>query len=164
MKIFCRNVEQVQDALKQNILIENPSSYLRFEHSQIPEWQFLAEVQSRTDCRLLLDLNNVHVSCFNHNYEPQQYLSAIDPSTVDEIHLAGFTKKPLDKGEIWIDTHNQPVSDEVWSLYSNWVNQHGPIATLIEWDTDIPEPQILLDEASKAQSLLAQLPHLKQRA
>lgn len=164
LAIFCRNVSQVQEAIGRTILIENPSSYLRFEHSHIPEWQFLAEVQARTGCRLLLDLNNVYVSCFNHNYSTEQYLATIDPSTVDEIHLAGFTTKQFEQGEILIDTHGQPVSDQVWALYSDWVSNNGPIATLIEWDTDIPEPSVLLQEAAKATDILAQLPHVKQRA
>ena len=154
LDVFCRNVLQVQDALQRPLLIENPSSYLRFEHSTIPEWEFLTQVQTRTDCRLLLDLNNVHVSCFNHQYDSQQYLSAIKASTVDEIHLAGFTKKQLDQGEIWIDTHSDHVSDEVWQLYRRWVARHGPTPTLIEWDLDIPEPKVLLEEADKAIDIL----------
>ncbi|MGF1751806.1 DUF692 domain-containing protein [Vibrio cionasavignyae] len=154
LDVFCRNVLQVQDALQRPLLIENPSSYLRFEYSTIPEWEFLAQVQARTDCRLLLDLNNVHVSCFNHQYDPWQYLSAIKASTVDEIHLAGFTKKQFDQGEIWIDTHSTHVSDKVWQLYRCWIARHGPIPTLIEWDLDIPEPKVLLEEADKAIHIL----------
>ncbi|MFA0087095.1 DUF692 domain-containing protein [Vibrio sp. E150_011] len=159
LEVFCRNVLQVQDALQRPLLIENPSSYLRFEHSVIPEWEFLSEVQKRTECRLLLDLNNVHVSCFNHQYDAMTYLSAINANTVDEIHLAGFTKKQFEQGEIWIDTHSDRVSDEVWHLYKSWLEQHGSVATLIEWDLDIPEPEILLEEADKAVSLLLETTH-----
>lgn len=150
LAIFCRNVIQVQDYLGQPILIENPSSYLRFNHSTIDEWTFLSEVQKRTDCSLLLDFNNIHVSSFNHGFDCERYLSGIDPQSVKEIHLAGFTKKNTSKGEIWIDTHSQPVSDEVWQLFSKWVAMHGPRHTLIEWDLDIPDPEILLSEAYKA--------------
>ncbi|SEG72476.1 DUF692 domain-containing protein [Vibrio hangzhouensis] len=154
LSLFCRNVSQVQDAIQRPLLIENPSSYLRFNHSTIPEWEFLAAVQRSTGCRLLLDLNNIHVSCFNHSYDAQQYLAAIDPATVDEIHLAGFTRKRLEQGEIWIDTHSAPVSDEVWHLYQQWLSKHGPVATLIEWDLDIPAPEVLLQEANTAKEIL----------
>lgn len=158
LQLFCRNVQQVQDAIQRPLLIENPSSYLRFNHSTIPEWEFLAEVQRQTDCRLLLDLNNVHVSCFNHQYDTNQYLAAIDPATVDEIHLAGFTRKQLEQGEIWIDTHSARVSDEVWQIYKDWNRINTPVPTLIEWDLDIPAPQVLLEEASKAIDILLEVP------
>ncbi|PMJ99157.1 DUF692 domain-containing protein [Vibrio sp. 10N.261.55.A7] len=159
LAVFSRNVLEVQDALQRPMLIENPSSYLKFNHSTISEWDFLSEVQKRTDCRLLLDLNNVHVSAFNHGFDSQTYLNAIDADVVDEIHLAGFTIKQLEQGEIWIDTHSQPVSEEVWQLYQQWIEKNGSRHTLIEWDLDLPEPQILLQEAEKANNLLlASLP------
>jgi uncharacterized protein (UPF0276 family) len=155
---FCRNVNIVQNELQRPLLIENPSSYLRFKHSTISEWEFLSEVQKRTQCRLLLDLNNIHVSAFNHGYDVQTYLNGIDAKNVDEIHLAGFTKKTLSSGEIWIDTHSTLVSDEVWEMYQQWCVKHGPVKTLIEWDLDIPPVDILLDEASKAIRILESLP------
>ncbi|MGF1753089.1 DUF692 domain-containing protein [Vibrio makurazakiensis] len=154
LDVFCRNVISVQEHLKRPILIENPSSYLKFKHSTISEWEFLTEVQKRTECRLLLDLNNVHVSAFNHGFTAQQYLEGIPADKVDEIHLAGFTVKQLEQGEIWIDTHSKPVSDEVWQLFDTWIAQHGERPTLIEWDLDIPEPAILLNEANKASQKL----------
>ena len=154
LAVFCRNVSEVQDYLQRPMLIENPSSYVKFGHSTITEWEFLAEVQRRTDCRLLLDLNNVHVTAFNHGFDTQTYLDAIPAQFVDEIHLAGFTVKQLDKGEIWIDTHSQPVSDEVWALYEQWLAKHGTRHTLIEWDLDIPAPEVLLAEANKAHQRL----------
>ncbi|HFQ5433603.1 DUF692 domain-containing protein [Vibrio vulnificus] len=154
LEVFCRNVLHVQDALKRPILIENPSSYLKYQHSTISEWQFLTEVQRRTDCRLLLDLNNVYVSAFNHGFDCQTYLEAIPAACVDEIHLAGFTIKSLEQGEIWIDTHSQPVSAEVWQLYQQWITQHGSRHTLIEWDLDLPPIDVLLNEAKKADTLL----------
>lgn len=157
LDVFCRNVLDVQDYLCQPILIENPSSYLRFNHSTINEWEFLSEVQRRTSCNILLDFNNIHVSSFNHGFNCSTYLEGIDPSKVKEIHLAGFTKKQTDKGEIWIDTHSRPVSDEVWKLFSQWIFTNGPRHTLIEWDLDIPAPEVLLNEAAKASRLLHQV-------
>ncbi len=156
LNVFSRNVQEVQDYLQREILIENPSSYVKFQHSTINEWEFLAEVQKRTDCRLLLDLNNVYVSAFNHGFDCDAYLNAIPADKVDEIHLAGFTIKKLDKGEIWIDTHSRPVSDEVWQLYRHWIQQHGSRHTLIEWDLDIPAPEVLLAEADKASHVLSE--------
>ena len=160
---FCRNVNHVQEYLKRPILIENPSSYLKFDHSTIEEWEFLNQVQKRTDCRLLLDLNNIHVSAFNHGFDYQTYIEAIPADKVDEIHLAGFTIKHLEQGEIWIDTHNQPVSDDVWSLYEYWLSRHGPRHTLIEWDLDIPEPEVLLEECQKTSQRLIPFSTLKGR-
>ncbi|MBR9875613.1 MAG: DUF692 domain-containing protein [Vibrionaceae bacterium] len=156
LNVFTQNVQEVQDYLQREILIENPSSYVRFQHSTISEWEFLAEVQQRTGCRLLLDLNNVYVSAFNHGFDCDTYLAAIPADKVDEIHLAGFTIKQLDKGEIWIDTHSRPVSDEVWQLYRHWIQQHGLRHTLIEWDLDIPAPEVLLAEANKASQVLSE--------
>nr|WP_255199281.1 DUF692 domain-containing protein [Vibrio sp. JPW-9-11-11] len=156
LAVFCRNVMEVQDALKRPILIENPSSYLRYQHSTITEWEFLRAVQQRTECRLLLDLNNIHVSAFNHGFDRYHYLDAIPANAVDEIHLAGFTVKALEQGELWIDTHSQPVSDEVWQLFDYWLRQYGTRHTLIEWDIDIPAAPILLAEAEKASDYLHQ--------
>nr|WP_275665816.1 DUF692 domain-containing protein [Vibrio sp. Isolate30] len=156
LEVFCHNVLEVQDTLQRPLLIENPSSYLAFKHSTIPEWQFLAEVQKRTECRLLLDFNNIFVSSFNHQFSCDDYLEGIPADAVDEIHLAGFTKKQLEDGEIWIDTHSKPVCDEVWQLYTQWLMTHGTRHTLIEWDLDIPEPEVLLNEAEKASHLLHQ--------
>ncbi|WP_174627774.1 DUF692 domain-containing protein [Vibrio panuliri] len=154
LTVFCRNVLEVQDALKRPLLVENPSSYVKFAHSTITEWEFLAEVQRRTDCRLLLDFNNIYVSAFNHGFDCKEYLQGIPSQNVDEIHLAGFTVKQLEQGEIWIDTHSRPVSDEVWQLFHEWVTKNGTRHTLIEWDLDIPAPDVLLGEASKASQIL----------
>ncbi|WP_254063530.1 DUF692 domain-containing protein [Vibrio sp. dhg] len=156
LNVFTRNVQEVQDYLQREILIENPSSYVQFQHSTISEWEFLAEVQKRTDCRLLLDLNNVYVSAFNHGFDCDTYLAGIPADKVDEIHLAGFTIKKLEKGEIWIDTHSRPVSEEVWQLYRRWIKKNGPRQTLIEWDLDIPAPEVLLAEADKANRVLSE--------
>ncbi|WP_281545938.1 DUF692 domain-containing protein [Grimontia sp. SpTr1] len=157
LEVFCRNVDATQDYLSRQMLVENPSSYLSFSHSTIPEWEFLAEVARRTGCGLLLDLNNIHVSAFNHGFDTDTYLAAINPDWVREIHLAGFTVKQLDEGEIWIDTHSQPVSEPVWSLYEKWIAEHGARHTLIEWDRDIPTPDVLLGEAAKADRIVKAL-------
>ncbi len=146
----------MQDYLGRQMLIENPSSYLSFANSAIPEWEFLHQVQQRTGCGLLLDLNNIYVSAFNHGFDCNQYISALDASAVKEIHLAGFTVKQFEDGEIWIDTHSKPVSEPVWQLYRNWVQQHGRTPTLIEWDLDIPELSVLLEEADKAHNIIMQ--------
>ena len=157
LEIFCRNVLDVQEYIKRPLLIENPSSYVKFSHSTIAEWEFLAEVQKRTECRLLLDLNNIHVSAFNHGFSSLEYIQGIPADKVDEIHLAGFTIKQLAKGEIWIDTHSQPVCDDVWALFEHWLALHGQRHTLIEWDLDIPEPETLLNECQKASHRLMQI-------
>jgi len=158
LEVFCRNVLQVQDALGRPLLIENPSSYLKFDHSTIDEWEFLNHVHQRTDCRLLLDLNNVHVSAFNHGFRSEHYLSQLNAAAVDEIHLAGFSIKQFPQGEIWIDTHSRPVSEAVWQLFHHWVAQHGSRHTLIEWDLEIPRPQVLLEQAQKASDYLLNTP------
>ncbi|WP_165309976.1 DUF692 domain-containing protein [Vibrio ziniensis] len=164
LNVFCRNVLAVQDAIKRPILIENPSSYLQFNHSTISEWEFLAQVQQRTECRLLLDLNNVHVSAFNHGFSCQSYIDAIPAHAVDEIHLAGFSINTLPQGEIWIDTHSKPVSAEVWQLYQNWCERHGSRRTLIEWDLDIPPVDVLLAEARKASEILTNFDMMARKA
>ncbi|MBD0788697.1 DUF692 domain-containing protein [Vibrio sp. Y2-5] len=164
LDVFCRNVLTVQDAIKRPILIENPSSYLQFNHSTISEWEFLTQVQQRTECRLLLDLNNVHVSAFNHGFSSQTYIDSIPADTVDEIHLAGFSINPLPQGEIWIDTHSKPVSAEVWQLYQHWCEKHGSRKTLIEWDLDIPDVEVLLAEAKKASDILTMLETMERKA
>ncbi|MFD2179178.1 DUF692 domain-containing protein [Veronia pacifica] len=156
LDVFCRNVSQTQDYLGRQLLVENPSSYLSFSHSTMPEWEFLVEVQRRTQCGLLLDLNNIHVSAFNHGFDSKAYLEAIDPTTVQEIHLAGYTVSSTDSGEIWIDTHSRPVSEPVWHLYHYWVAKHGMCKTLIEWDADLPEPDVLLNEAQKARDIASE--------
>ncbi|SMN16147.1 Uncharacterized protein conserved in bacteria, NMA0228-like [uncultured Candidatus Thioglobus sp.] len=151
---FVNKVKQVQDFLGRKILIENPSSYICFKDSNISEWDFFAALPSLSGCGLLLDVNNVYVSCFNHGYKAQDYLNCIDAKDVKEIHLAGYTEKKLEQGTILIDDHSKRVSDEVWDLYQKIIQKIGNTPTLIEWDTDIPDLSILLDEAKKAQAVL----------
>jgi uncharacterized protein len=144
-------IEAVQERLRRAILIENVSSYLTFANSTIPEWEFVAEVARRSGCGVLLDVNNIWVNACNHGFDAARYLGAIDPGSVGEIHLAGFERV----GGRLVDTHGARVSDEVWALYRAAIAHCGERPTLVEWDTDIPALDVLLDEARKARALLS---------
>ena len=148
-------VQQVQQCLRRSILLENVSSYFEYAHSVIPEWEFLSEVAKRSGCGILLDVNNVFVSAHNHGFDAMQYLSEISPATVQEMHLAGFTRKRVEAGvDILIDTHSAPVADAVWALYGVALERFGAVPTLIEWDADMPPLATLVAEAEKAESML----------
>ena len=147
-------VAEMQDYLQRPILVENVSSYLEFVDSTIPEWEFVREVARRAGCQILLDVNNIYVNAVNHGFNAREYLDAIAPGSVGEIHLAGFQ----DTGELLIDTHGAAVCDDVWALYRYAIRRFGPVPTLVEWDTDIPRLEVLLAEANKANSILA-APH-----
>jgi uncharacterized protein len=148
-------VQQAQDRLRRRILLENVSSYFEYAHSCMPEWEFLAEVARRSGCALLLDVNNVHVSAFNHGFDAMAYLQAIPRAAVHEIHLAGHTRRALEDGvEMLIDTHGAPVADAVWALYLVALQRFGPVPTLIEWDADLPPLPVLCEEAAKADRLM----------
>ncbi len=149
-------IEQLQDRLRRQILVENISSYLQFEHSTMPEWEFVAGLAERSDCSILLDVNNIYVNSQNHRFDPKRYLSAIPPDRVREIHLAGHTVKEFEDGRILIDTHNHRVAAPVWQLYRDACAHFGPTPTLIEWDTDLPPLATLLEEAATAQYILEQ--------
>ena len=153
LDLFCRNVERAQSHLRRRILIENPSSYLRFAHSTIPEWEFLAAVSRRTDCGILCDVNNIYVSCCNHGWDAETYLDALPTAAVGEIHLAGHSVRHVDGEKVLrIDDHGSRVAPAVWALYARALERFGPVPTLIEWDTDIPLLAVLLDEAAQAQA------------
>ncbi len=153
--IVCRHVDQVQSYLRRQILVENPSSYLRWRHSTIPEWEFLTAVAGRTGCGILCDVNNIYVSAANHGWSPSAYLAALPPGAIGEIHLAGHSVRQLADGRILrIDDHGSRVIAEVWALYAEALIQFGAVPTLIEWDTDIPALEVLLDEAGRAAALL----------
>ena len=145
-----QRILRTQEFLGRAILIENVSSYLRFTHSTIPEWEFLAEAARRTGCGILLDVNNIYVSAVNHGFDAQCYLAAIPAQAVQEIHLAGYD----DSGACLIDTHGTAVSDPVWALYRDAIRRLGERPTLIEWDTDIPALDVLLAEARQADAIL----------
>ena len=149
-------VQEAQDFLGQQMLVENVSSYLQFKHSTIPEWDFVAELARRSGCGLLFDVNNIYVNAINHGFDPMVYLCAIPPSCVKEIHLAGFDRLEEKGGAVClIDTHGNPVSSDVWTLYDAAIARCGTVPTLIEWDTDIPPLATLLGEADKANAVLA---------
>ncbi|HKB74062.1 MAG TPA: DUF692 domain-containing protein [Burkholderiales bacterium] len=153
--IVCRNVAQAQDHLKRRILVENPSTYLRFRHSTIPEWEFLARVAKRTGCGILCDVNNIYVSACNHGWDASEYLAALPPEAVGEIHLAGHVVRRLDGGRVLrIDDHGSRVAPEVWALYAEALALFGRVPTLIEWDTDVPPIAVLLEEAAHAAALI----------
>ena len=149
-------VVQAQEFLGREILIENPSSYLQYRHSDMGEAEFLAELSVRSGCGILLDVNNIYVSASNHGFDAGAYLRAIPPAHVREIHLAGHTVNRYPEGEILIDTHNARVCDAVWTLYRDALAHVGPVPTLIEWDTDLPALSVLLDEARKAETIQEQ--------
>jgi uncharacterized protein len=155
LDVVCRHVEQAQAALQRRILIENPSTYLQFRHSSIPEWEFLAAVAQRTGCGLLCDVNNIFVSASNHGWDAHRYLQGLPAAAVEEIHLAGHAVRVLDDGStLRIDDHGACVAAEVWALYVQALRHFGARPTLIEWDTDIPAFEVLLDEASQASRLM----------
>jgi uncharacterized protein (UPF0276 family) len=159
---FCLRVDQAQEVLGWRLLIENPSSYLRYRHSTIPEWEFLATVAERTGAGILLDINNVFVSAFNHGFDADTYLKAIPADRVGEIHLAGHTRKQFDDGELLIDDHASPVCDQVWSLYRRALRLLGPKPTLIEWDAELPPLPDLVDQARLARDCLHRAPRRRQ--
>lgn len=147
---FVSRVGEAQDFLKREILIENPSTYLSFLHSTIPEAQFLDEVATRSGCGILLDVNNIHVSASNHGFDARQYLRALPADRVSEIHLAGFSVNRTAEGEILIDSHGARVAGVVWDLYRLALELVGACPTLIEWDADIPTLAVLREEANMA--------------
>lgn len=144
----------VQDFLGRSLLIENVSSYLEFECSVIPEWEFLGAVAGRSGCGLLLDVNNVYVNAVNHGFDAVTYLDSVPADRVAEIHLAGHTARSVGGSEILVDTHDTPVSEEVWALYGHAVRRMGARPTLIERDSDYPPLETLLGESARAQRAL----------
>jgi uncharacterized protein len=156
LAVVCRHVDQVQSALKRRILVENPSTYLRFRHSRIPEWEFMAAVAARTGCGLLCDVNNIFVSAHNHGWDASTYLAALPRAAIGEIHLAGHSVRALpDGGTLRIDDHGSQVIAQVWALYEEALARFGPVPTLIEWDNNVPPLDVLIAEADHADALLA---------
>lgn len=150
LALVCDRVDAVQAALRRPLLVENICSYLRFADDTIAEWDFVAAAAGNTGCKLLLDVNNVYVNAVNHGFDPQAYLAAIPAESVAEIHLAGYDVS----GPCLIDTHGARVAPPVWALYRTAIERFGPKPTLLEWDTDIPALDVLLDEAAQAQAIL----------
>ncbi len=155
LALVSRHVDRVQRRLNRRILVENPSTYLRYRHSAIPEWEFVAELARRTGCGILCDVNNIYVSARNHGWDASAYLAALPSSAIGEIHLAGHSLRSLDGGrELRIDDHGSRVIAEVWALYMEALARFGAVPTLIEWDTNVPPFDVLLDEAARAAALL----------
>jgi uncharacterized protein (UPF0276 family) len=139
-------VRQVQETLGRRIALENPSSYVAFRHSTMPEWEFLAAVAVEADCGILLDINNVFVTAYNLGFDPRRYIDRVPPERVAQMHLAGFTNR----GAFLFDTHSAPVDERVWALYRHAVARIGIAATLVEWDADIPAFERVQAEVTRA--------------
>jgi uncharacterized protein (UPF0276 family) len=149
------HIDLVQSVLGRQMLLENPATYLLFEESTIPETAFLAEVVRRTDCGLLLDVNNVLVASINHNLDPRDYLADFPMGAVREIHLGGHSEALDDAGEpLLIDSHDTPVTNGVWELYAEVISSTGRIASLVERDNNVPDWLVLRQEAAAAQAIL----------
>ncbi len=142
-------IRRVQDHLERPMLIENVSSYLTYKDSVISEWEFLTAVAERADCYILLDINNIYVSAFNHDFDPYTYLNYVPVQRVAQFHLAGHTNH----GDYIIDTHDHPVIDPVWELYAAAVRRFGPVSAMIERDDHIPPLAELLTELEQARRI-----------
>jgi uncharacterized protein len=152
----CDHIDETQEFLGRRMLLENPSTYVQFRESTMSELDFVAAIARRTGCGLLLDVNNVFVSCTNHNSDPFAYIDHFPADHVGEIHLAGHDERPDDAGgTLLIDAHGSPVVDPVWALYEYALRRTGPVPTLIERDANVPPLAELLDEAMRANRCLA---------
>lgn len=148
----CEHIEQVQDLFRRPMLLENPSSYLEFNTSTMSETAFISEVIKRTGCGLLLDVNNLYISAVNHNHCPRNMLRELPLHQVGEIHLAGYAESVDGMGDrLLIDSHDNEVSKAVWDLFEEVIAHTGAVATLIEWDSNIPALERLLQEAERAE-------------
>jgi uncharacterized protein (UPF0276 family) len=150
LAVCCDRIDAVQRALRRPLLVENVSAYLRFNADSMTEWEFVVAIVRRTGCKLLFDVNNIYVNAINHGFDPLLYLGAVPGDAVAEIHLAGFDAS----GPCLIDTHGARVAPPVWALYRATIERFGPKPTLLEWDTDLPALEVLLDEARTAQVIL----------
>jgi uncharacterized protein len=139
-------IRAVQEILERTILIENVSSYLEFSCSRLSEWEFLGAVADEADCAILLDINNIFVNAFNHEFDAVRYIDHVPPDRVVQFHLAGHT----DHSTYLLDTHDQPIRPEVWKLYEHAVGRFGLTPTLIEWDDNIPEFEVLMTTVEEA--------------
>jgi len=160
INIIAKKINQVQDYLGRRLIVENPSTYLDFNCSEMSEPEFIIELINATDCELLMDVNNIYVSASNHHFDAEHYIKQIPADKVKEIHLAGYE----DRGTHLYDTHGSRIHDEVWALYEKALHNFGDAPTLIEWDSDIPAFNVLQEEAAKAQTYLDQLAALEKSA
>jgi uncharacterized protein len=155
LRRVCDHIDEVQETIRRPMLLENPSTYVAFAESTMSETDFIRSVARRTGCALLLDVNNVFVSATNHGFSALDYLSDFPLAKVGEIHLAGHAEQSDDEGELLlIDSHNGPVADAVWKLFEIVISRCGPVPTLVEWDSSIPDWPILKAEAAAAQAIL----------
>lgn len=143
-----QKVLQVQDLIKQPLVLENVSSYIQFKSSTMHEWEFLSRLVELTDCKLLVDINNIFVSAHNHSFNPHTFIDGLPPHAIQQFHLAG----PSKQGEFYIDTHDHPVLDEVWQLFKYCAQKFPPISTMIEWDANVPPLDQLEAELLKAKT------------
>ncbi|MBC9878844.1 DUF692 domain-containing protein [Bradyrhizobium sp. INPA01-394B] len=151
----CDHIDEVQEVIRRPLLLENPSTYVSFRNSTMSEADFIRAVAERTGCGLLLDVNNVFVSATNHGFSALQYLADFPLTRVGEIHLAGHAEQSDDEGELLlIDSHDGPVADAVWKLFEIVIARRGPVPTLVEWDSNIPDWPVLKAEAAAAQAIL----------
>jgi uncharacterized protein len=154
---LARRIDAVQDFLGRQILVENVSSYLEYSCSRLTEWEFVAAIVAESGCGLLLDVNNIYVAARNHAFDAERYIASLPVGCVQEIHLAGHVQVQVDLGgALLIDTHSEPVCNDVWLLYQAALRHFGPLPTLIEWDTNLPSIEVLIGEARKADRLLEQ--------
>lgn len=152
LELTASRIREVQDRLGRQILIENVSSYLTYRHSAMPEWEFLTGVAERADCGILLDVNNIYVSAMNHGFSAAEYVAAIPPERVGQIHLAGHSNA----GTHLVDTHDHPVPEPVWALLRQALQRCGRVSTLVEWDDRIPEFEELAAQAERARVIAAE--------
>jgi uncharacterized protein len=141
-----RRIREVQEVLERTILIENVSSYLEFTCSRLSEWEFLTAVADEADCAILLDINNIFVNAYNHGLDAVRYIDSVPAERVVQFHLAGHS----DHGSYLLDTHDHPIRPEVWKLYNHAIRRFGCLSTLIEWDDNIPEFEVLIANANEA--------------
>ena len=149
LQVIGRNVMQAQDVLQRPLVLENVSSYVEFDASEMTEWEFLSEVCQATGCYLLLDINNIYVSACNHGFSATDFIQGVPAERIMQFHLAGHQNN----GDYLIDTHDHAVCDGVWDLYHQALIQFGPVPTMVEWDDKIPPLQELLSELNKARAI-----------
>lgn len=154
LKVLCNNISETQDYLQREILIENPSTYLNFNISEISEDEFINMTAQKTGCKILLDVNNVFVSANNNDFDAAKYINNIDKNIVGEIHLAGHSESQIKERKILIDTHNNLVNKGTWELYKIAAKRFNNAPTLIEWDQDFPEFSVLMAEAKRAEKII----------
>jgi len=157
LDIVCRNVDQAQEALGRRLLVENPSSYLRFEHSCIAEPDFLAAIAARTGCGLLCDVNNIFVTAENFGLDPMAYIDALPAASIGEVHLSGHFRTAREGQTLLIDDHGDLVCPEVWTLFRHALRRFGPVPVMIEWDKALPPLAVLQDEAARAETIAGEI-------